>query len=332
MKLKTIIAGLAFAASALATSPAALADDFKLAVLTPAKQVWTTESIKFAEAVGETTAGRHSITVFHSAQLGNEAEVIRQMQIGTIDFALITASELANRVKEFNLLLAPGLVSSNEHAARFLQEGEEPRQLLELLERQVGIKGLSYGMAGVTQVLANFDSSGPADMKGKRVRITPSPAILEFGKIIGTAPVPIPLPGVYDAFANGQVDAVETNLDIFRVLKLADHAKSLMVTNQGMFPAVIAVSMQTWKKLSEEDRKIIQNAASAYGKGVIEATVAAEKASRAYFDELSSSDFKVVDVAPEAFSDLNASWDKSYGSSIGDIAAFRSDAGKYSGE
>ncbi|MCG8492867.1 MAG: TRAP transporter substrate-binding protein, partial [Sneathiellales bacterium] len=243
-------------------------------------------SNKFAMAVKEATGGVHTVKVFHSAQLGNEAEVIRQMQSGTVDFSLMTVSELATRVPEFNLLLAPGLVTSNEHAARLLSEGKIPQKMLGLLEQRIGIKGLAFGMAGVTQVMANFDAGSPADLAGKRVRITPSPAILEFNKIIGSAPVPIPLPGVYDAFANGQVDAMETNLDIMRVLKVEDHAETLLISNQGMFPAAVVVSMRTWKGLSENDQSQLAKLVQDYAQGVITATLEVEKKSRAHFDDL----------------------------------------------
>lgn len=305
-------------------SNGAAADAMKLGVVTPAKQAWTLESVKFAEAVGAATEGRHTVEVFHSGQLGNQSEMFRQLQTGTLDFALIAVSELANRVQEFNKLLAPGLVQSNEHAAKFLMEAKTPTDLLALLETRAGVKGLAYGMAGVTQVMANFDAASPADMKGKRVRITPSPAILDFNKIIGSAPIPIPLPGVYDAFANGQVDALETNLDIMRVLKIADHAKTLLISNQGLFPAVVLVSLRRWKTLSPEDQEVIAGLAADFGKGTITSTLEAEEKSMAYFEGLDG--LKIVHVKPDDYVELQKEWDAVWSEKVDGIAEMRAEA------
>jgi len=39
--------------------------------------------------------------------------------------------------------------------------------------------------------------------------ITPFEPILDFHSALGAAPTPMPLPAVYEALANGQVDAID---------------------------------------------------------------------------------------------------------------------------
>lgn len=325
-----------FAAISISTSilafaaQTAQAKQLKLGVLTPAKQAWTVQSVEFGKRVKEVTQNRHSLKVFHSGQLGNEAAMIRQLQAGTLDFALITVSELANRVPEYNALLAPGLVKSNEHAARFLTESKGAKALLGLLSERIGAHGLAFGMAGVTQVMTRFEATGPQNMAGKRTRITPSPAILEFNKIIGSAPAPIPLSGVYDAFANGQVDALETNLDIMRILKLEGHAKTLLLTNQGMFPAVVLVSTKAWAGFSDQDKAAIRKAAQKYGANVIEQTLAAEKRSLAHFRKNKS--LKIVEVDPANFIELQKKWDKVWTPKAPQVPQLRAEAKTLAGK
>lgn len=329
MKTTRLSAALAAGLGVLMAG-AGWAETLRIGVVTPPQQAWTLETIRFAEGLTEATEGRIETEIFHSGQLGTEADMLRQVQSGTLDMMLITVSELANRVAEMNLLLAPGLVASNEQAGRFLTEGETPRVLMALLDSRVGVHGLGYGMAGVTQVMTSFDAQSPADLRGRRVRITASPAILAFNQLIGSAPTPLPLPAIYDAFANGQVDALETNLDIFRVLNIADHARTLLMSNQGMFPAVVIVSARTWQRLSDEDRTLLDEHGAAYARGVIEATLAAEEVSRAHFQRLAAEGaLTIVEVAPSDYADLQAAWDESFGQGVGDIAALRAEAARF---
>lgn len=74
---------------------------------------------------------------------------------------------------------------------------------------QVGVVGMGYGMAGLRQIVARGEVNSAADLAGKKLRITPFAPILDFYNAVGAAPTPMPLPAVYDALANGQVDAID---------------------------------------------------------------------------------------------------------------------------
>ena len=78
---------------------------------------------KFAELVEERSGGRIKIIVYTSAKLGREAEVIRQMQYGGVDFTRVSLSQLAEFYPELNVLQMPFLYNDAAHMWSVL-EGE----------------------------------------------------------------------------------------------------------------------------------------------------------------------------------------------------------------
>jgi TRAP-type C4-dicarboxylate transport system substrate-binding protein len=308
----------------LAVGAQAQAAEWRMGMLTPPPYFWTQLSNQFAENVAKDSGNRHSIKIFPSAQLGNDAEMLRQMQQGSLDFMIITVAELANNVDELNALLAPGLVQSNEHAARLLGEGKKTREMLDVLEKKLGVKGLDYVMAGVNQYITSFDAKTLQDMKGQKVRITPAPATRDWNIAVGAAPLPIPLPAVYDSFANGQVNAVDLNMGVMQLLKLDQRGKTLLLSNNYMFPGVILVSSRLWRTLSDEDKKIIQENAQELGEKIRQQAVTTEaKAKEAL---TASGNVKVVEVPASQLAEPTERWEKTWAPKLPQLKELRKEA------
>lgn len=307
----------------LSLGVSAKADEWRLGVVTPPNQLWTNIGHSFAEDVAKSTGDRHSVRVFPAGQLGSETEMLRQMQRGSLDFMLITVSELSTHVDAFNALLAPGLVESGAHAARFLREGEEPQKLLDLLEQRLGVRGLALGMGGMTQVITNYDASGPKDLAGKRIRIIPSPGVRDFNNILGTAPMPIGLAGVYDAFANNQVSAVELPFDLIRVMRLNEHGKTLLVTNQSILGGAFIVSSRLWGSLSDDDKAMVQKTARAAAQRWRDGALSSEAKSE---DILREAGLNIKKVPRSSYQEFITEWDAIWVPKVPQLVALRKEA------
>lgn len=299
------------AAGSLLAAPSILQAQDKIALrlglITPPPDVWTRNAEVFAEEVAAASEGRVEITVFPSAQLGNEAQMLQQVQTGALDMVFITAAELTNRVDAFNALFAPLLVRDNNHAAAFLKESALARQLLDELPAAVGAVGLGYGMSGVRQVASRTPIASSGDLAGKKVRITPSAAVRDFNTILGTAPTPMPLPEVFSALSNGQVDAIEMNLDMIVIQKYQEHAPHILVTNQMLFPMVVLVAGRTWAGLSDADKAMLSELGAARGSAVLDEQATRENAA---FETLSAEEGVSVGMAdPDFYASAIAEWE-----------------------
>lgn len=304
MRLKTLT--LAVTATALAAaSMTANARDFRLGLITPAQHMWSTEAAAFAETLNERSDGEHSVSVFPAQQLGNEAQMVQQLQTGALDMAFLTIAEISNRIPDFGALYAPYLVDDVNHAARLLRS-DAAAELLELMPQQVGLVGVGYGMVGMRQVLSRDPITSVDDMDGQRLRITPFEPIRDFYTATGAAPEPMPLLEVYDALANGQVDAIDMDFDSILILKFYEQAENLLISNHMMFPMVGVVSGRVWRELSAEDRELIDTTMAEHLENVLSGFEAVDAEQEETIREL---DINIVEADAEFFSEAIAEWE-----------------------
>lgn len=295
----------AVAAAALLVGGAAAAKEFRLGLITPPNHIWTKAAASFGEDLSAATEGAHSVTVFPARQLGNEAEMLQQLQTGALDMAFLTVAEVSNRVPDFGAFYAPFLAKDIGHAGRILQS-QLAQDMLADLPGKAGVVGIGYGMAGLRQIVAKGDVASAADLSGKKLRITPFAPILDFYNALGAAPTPMPLPAVYDALANGQVDAIDMDAELIWKLKYFEQADTVVVSNHMMFPMVGLVSARVWKDLSEAERATISELMKARLDEVIATYVAKDPE---WLAMVEGTDKTYTVVGPEFFGDVPAQWD-----------------------
>lgn len=318
MKLTHILAATAVAAASM-TATLAQANEFRLGLITPPNHIWTKGAESFGAALSEATGGAHTVTVFPARQLGNEAQMLQQLQTGALDMAFMTVAEVSNRAPDFGAFYAPYLANDIAHAARIL-ETDVATSMLDQLPAKTGVVGLGYGMAGLRQILARGEVKSAADLAGLKLRITPFDPILDFYNAIGAAPTPMPLPAVYDALANGQVDAIDMDAELIWKLKYYEHSDTILQSNHMMFPMVGLVSARVWKDLSEEDRAAIDTHMKAALADVVAQYVEKDVA---WLEEVKGTGETFVEVGPEFFGDALGKWDAIWSAKSSQLGALR---------
>ncbi len=320
-RIKTLT--LAVAATALAASSlTAQARDFRLGLITPPQHMWSTEAEAFAETLHERSGGEHSVSVFPAQQLGNEAQMVQQLQTGALDMAFLTIAEISNRIPDFGALYAPYLVDGVDHAARLLRS-DTAAELLELMPAEVGLVGVGYGMVGMRQVLSRDPIVSMDDMRGQRLRITPFEPIRDFYTATGAAPAPLPLLEVYDALANGQVDAIDMDFDSILILKFYEQADNLLISNHMMFPMVGVVSGRVWRELSAEDRELIETTMTEHLENVLSGF---QEMDAAQEEEIRALDLNIVEADAEFFSEAIVEWESTWAEKAPMLEALREEA------
>ncbi len=318
MKKRSFLSLIAATVGACAIAAPAMAKDFRLGLITPPPHIWTQSAGKFAEELKEASGGKHTVTLFPAGQLGNEAQMLQQLQTGALDMAFMTVAEITNRDPAFGALFAPYLVKDVHEAGALLQTPQATK-LLEALPAKAGVVGIGFGMAGMRQILSRGPVETAADLKGKKMRITPVDPSRDFYVALGAAPTPLPLPAVFDALANGQVDVIEMDLELINALKFYEHANTILVSNHMMFPMVGIVSARVWQTLSEEDRKQISELMSKHLKNVIAGYAEKEGG---WEEAVKKTGKKVVPVGPEFFKDASAQWEAKW-SKLAPVAELR---------
>ncbi len=240
------------------TARAATAKEFRLGLITPAGHSWNRAALAFGESLKKTTNGRLSVTVFHSGQLGNESAMMQQLQSGALDMGWIQAAELGSRVASVAAINAPYLVRSTTNVASLVRT-PAALKLLDVLPRETGTIGLGWGITGMRVVFSTKDISSPNDLKGMKLRINPTPVYRDFYQMLGAAPTPIPTPAVYEAMANGQVDALEADIEFSWNQRFDKVSKALLPMNALFMPFAPLVSGRIWQTLDAKDKDLIRD-------------------------------------------------------------------------
>ena len=302
--MKHVLGSLLAAAMAATFSMAAHAAEFRLGLITPPPHIWTKAAGAFGAELAEKSGGAHSVSVFPSRQLGNEAEMLQQLQTGALDMAFMTVAEVSNRVPNLGAFYAPYLANDIAHAGRILRS-DAAKSLLEPLPGQVGVVGVGYGMAGLRQIVSRGQVNSAEDLKGLKLRITPFTPILDFYNALGAAPTPMPLPAVYDALANGQVDAIDMDAELIWALKYYEHADTIVRSNHMMFPMVGLVSGRVWASLSAEDRAMIGELMAQHVDSTIDSYLEMEAG---WLEQISGTGKTYVEVDASFFGDAIEQW------------------------
>jgi TRAP-type C4-dicarboxylate transport system substrate-binding protein len=305
----------------LALPAAAQEREFRLGLITPPVHVWNQEVAAMSETLQEMSDGRFSVTAFPSGQLGNESDMLQQLQTGALDMAWLTTAEITFRVPDMAALHAPFLVDNIEDAARVFRS-DVAREILDSLPAATGTVGVCYAMIGMRQMVLRDPVDSAADLSGKRIRIPPAPPISSFFEMFGAAPAPMPLPAIYDALANGQIDGLDMDYESIINFRYYEHAPYLLETNHHMFGMVALVSGPVWAQLSAEDRALISDATQMHCDRTIDRFVEEEDDKLARLREAPGIQI-TEDVGREFFGDIVERWDAEWGERTPYVARLR---------
>jgi tripartite ATP-independent transporter DctP family solute receptor len=221
----------------------------------------TVQALNFlARTIQERTAGRHTIRVFHSRQLGEEKETIEQTRVGAIDLNRTNVAPIGALVPAANVLSLPFLFRSFDHLHKVL-DGEIGNEILAGFERQ-GFIGLTFYDSGARSV---YNSVRPirtlADMKGLRIRVQQSEVMFAMIKALGADPIELPYGQVSTGLSTRLVDGAENNWPSYVTTGHYKLAPYYTLTEHTMGPEVLVMSMRAWESLSPEDRDMFRDSA-----------------------------------------------------------------------
>ena len=135
----------------------------------------------------------------------------------------------------------------------------------------------------------------------------------------------MPLPAVYDALANGQVDAIDMDLELIWKLKYTEHTKTMVLSNHMMFPMVGLVSAKVWAGLSDDDKAMISRLMAKHVDSTIDKYVAGEAK---FLEEVKKTGIEVKMVGPEFFGDKIDAWNDIWSKKTSALETLRAEAAK----
>jgi tripartite ATP-independent transporter DctP family solute receptor len=236
----------------------------KLGYILPADSQLGAGGKTFAEEVAKLTGGRYKVEQYPNSQLGGEVEMLKGVQLGTIDLAFITGAPLPNFVPEVGVFNIPFLFRDAKHAHSVL-DGEIGQAYLEKF-RAKDLVALAWGENGMRHMTnSKHPIKTPADLKGLKLRLPQSDVMLAGFKALGAEVSPLAFPQLYGALQTGQFDGQENPIATIQSAKFDQVQKHLTVSGHVYDPAILFVSIDTFEELSDEDKKAFVAAAKLAG-------------------------------------------------------------------
>lgn len=214
----------------------------------------------FARKFSEYSNGRYRVLVFHSAQLGNDAQSIAQVGKGDLDFTISATGSFASLVPTLNLTALPYLVEGYEHGWRLYDQSPWMASQFAQLPAK-GMRVLATWEAGFRSFTTKTPLTSPADAAGKKIRIYNNEMLRWVMQSIGYEPVVIPVTDVYLALQQGRVEGQENPIDTIKALRFHEVAPHITLTQHVYSPLPFVVSEKLWQRLSAFDRSAMERAA-----------------------------------------------------------------------
>ena len=162
--------------------------------------------------------------------------------------------------EDFKVLGLPYVFRSREHSFKVL-DGEIGDELL-LSTEPFWIRGLCFYDAG-SRSFYTIDTpiESPDDLKGLKIRVMKSITAMEMVKAQGGSPTPISWGELYTALQSGVVDGAENNPPSFYTSHHYEVCKYYSLNEHTMVPDVLIISSKVWAKLTDQEKKWLQQAA-----------------------------------------------------------------------
>ncbi|WP_051217874.1 TRAP transporter substrate-binding protein [Nocardioides insulae] len=234
---------------------------FRLAETHPEDYPTTLGDKKFADLVREASDGRIDIQVFAGGQLGEESDVIEQVQMGSIEMTRVSSAPMTEFSSGMGLFGLPYIFDDADHMWRFLDD-DSGQQLLGSME-DAGFKGLCYFDPGARSFYTREKAIlTPADVKGQKFRVQESEVIIDFIKALGGSPTPMDYGEVYSSLQSGLIDGAENNEPSYYSATHYEVAPNFTRDEHMRVAEILVMNQDSWNGLSDEDKDIIQQAAT----------------------------------------------------------------------
>ena len=211
----------------------------------------------------EKAAPEFDVQLHYASSLFRQGTEVPAMQRGNLEMSTMTTFEVAQQVPELGFFNRAYLFRDYDHAHKTLT-GPVGKRYAELVASKMGLVVLAPTYLGTRQVALRTakDVKGPSDLSGLKLRMPGGPDWLLLAQSIGATPTPMGMPEVYLALQTGTIDGQENPPTIFSAAKFHEVSRQMVLTSHLVQPVFYAIAKPFYDKLSADQRKKVDAAAT----------------------------------------------------------------------
>lgn len=247
--------------------------------------------------IEQITGGRVQVDL-NKGTLGGMRGLFEGVQLGTIQGVYCTASGvLGDFIPEMNVVMIPYIFKNANHA-RAVMDGYFGEHISKVALGK-GMRILGWGTGGARGLYGKGKPIPirPEDLRGKKIRVMPTPYLVQVYKHYGALPVPMAWPEVYTALQQGVIDGVQAG---FAGMASGHNELAQWYVNleENITIEVFMVSEKWWSKLPDDIKVEIKQVAAEQNRieGFLD-----DREQRIASKQWTDSGVKVVEPDREAF-------------------------------
>lgn len=238
---------------------------------TATNHAWYKDAKKFKETVEKDSDGSISVALEFGGVNGSDKDYAEGVQNGTIDMYIGSTVGFDTMVPKIDYVNLPYFIDSYETADKLIygEDGTGTGWVGENIKKNAEEAG--YHWLGITDCDFRWISNSKrpiksaADMKGMKLRVPEAPMFLEFFKNLGATPTAMGITEVASALQQKTIDGQDNGPILsYYGFGFSQFNKYFTKTNHSFAPAVVVMSTKCWDSLSEDQQKIVQDAATTY--------------------------------------------------------------------
>jgi C4-dicarboxylate-binding protein DctP len=216
---------------------------------------------RYLAAVKERSKGQIEPTLYHSAQLFRDRDVLKALRQGGVEMAVPGTWQLAAVEPGLDLFQLPMFYGMPAAAVHKVADGEVGQALAKSLEAKAGVKvlGAWLDLGPANTFTTKRPINGIADMAKLTVRTPGGKGLIARIQQVGGVPNMTAWPDVPLALSQGNFDAlVSTNESVVSAKLWDAGVRYAFEDNQFFGQYIPMVSEAFWNKLSAEQRRVLE--------------------------------------------------------------------------
>lgn len=223
--------------------------------LTNAFEAWT-------KTLNEKSDGRIEAQHFPAGQLGKLGDLLEGSRIGTIQVTTAgpdSEEAIAPEIAAFGG--APGFIYKDETHVDAVLQGPLGEEASRIAREKTGVEFVAYGETGFRHVLSKTPVTDLDSLKGMKIRVPELRIWVDFWKLLGANPTPLPYTEQYSALSTGIIDALDSDLYSIIGFKWYEQAKNLTLTYHWFLPKAVRVNAAWLDSMPADLQELVRTSA-----------------------------------------------------------------------
>lgn len=219
---------------------------------------------RFSDLVSQYSNGKLKIAVFPNEQLGKEASVLEQLQLGTIQIYCENAFFLQKWVPDIKWMSASFLFDDREHWVRFVQSAPMVKGWFEEVEKKAGVMPLGNVTDVVRGPYRVLVSKRPVstlqDLHGLKMRMYPDQLATAVWNNLGAETRLLGWTEAYEAIKSGIVESVTSPVALVESMRFYEVAPNVIRTNEFWQEITYMTNAKAFRGLSPDLQQAVLRA------------------------------------------------------------------------